>query len=441
MNIQKVICFSLVLIAVSLFNSSLVNAQQTQSPATPKIMSMLIGYKNYSDPAYQQDIARSDVAILGFYQGQKGKNGESINTVLSQIKQYNPDILLGQYTILSEARDDTPATASRERGRKIEEESWWLRNASGDRVQWTDIYNAWDVNITDWTSPDSNGKRYPQWLAQKDYVTFFQDTPMLDIWYFDNALSRPAVKVADWDMDGQDDNRDDLDIKAAHRRGHVAHWTEAQRLHPTVLLFGNSNDVSSPEFSGKLHGMFMEALIGASWSLESWNGWDAVMARYRAAMQHTASPHLVGFNVHGKKDDYQRMRYGLTSCLLDDGYFTYTDEDAMYASVVWFDEYDVTLGNPIDTPPTQPWQNGVYRRRYEQGMVLTNPTNQPKTITIEKGYQRLNGTQAPEVNSGAPVTSITLASKDGIILAKTPGENMPPASPIGVRFFETEGTE
>lgn len=165
----------------------------------------------------------------------------------------------------------------------------------------------------------------------------------------------------------------------------------------------------------------MEAVIGASWSMERWKGWEAVMERYRSAIEHTAKPHIVGFNVHGKKDDYQRMRYGLTSCLLDDGYFSYTDVQVGYGSVPWFDEYDVDLGEPVDTPPVQPWLNGLYRRRFERGVVLVNPGLMTKTVAIEGGYQRLKGVQAPAVNNGTAAASVTLPGKDGIILLKKVG--------------------
>ncbi len=429
MKLTTTVFFSIFFIVSYLFGLEKIIAEPIPPPLTPKILSMMIGNKNYYDQTYQKEIARSDVAILGFYQGQTGKDGESINTILEQIKQYNPKILLGQYTVLSEAMDDTEKTASRERGRKIDQESWWLKNASGERVQWTEQYHAWEVNITEWTSPDSDGNRYPQWLAQKDYTVFFKETPSLDIWYFDNALSRPAVKQADWDSDGADDHRDDPAIITAHRRGHASHWKEAQRVHPLVLLMGNSDDVSSPEYSGKLHGVFMEAVIGASWSMERWKGWEAVLDRYRLAMKHTAEPHIVGFNVRGQKDDFQRMRYGLTTCLLDDGYFSYTDESVGYSSVVWFDEYDIALGNPIDPPPTQPWQNGVYRREFESGLVLANPSVFSKTVIIEEGFQRIKGVQAPDVNNGALVSSITLAGKDGIILTKTLKKDSEPPKP------------
>lgn len=136
-------------------------------------------------------------------------------------------------------------------------------------------------------------------------------------------------------------------------------------------------------------------------------------------MKHTASPHIVGFNVHGKNDDYQKMRYGLASCLMDDGYFSYTDEAVGYSSVPWFDEYDIDLGVPVDSPSPLPWENGVYRRTYEKGVVLVNPGLLSKTVTIERGYRRIKGNQAPELNDGSDVISITLGGKEGIILTKS----------------------
>jgi hypothetical protein len=61
----------------------------------------------------------------------------------------------------------------------------------------------------------------------------------------------------------------------------------------------------------------------------------------------------------------------------------------------------------------------VYRRNFEHGTVLVNPKgNGAKTVTIEAGYHRFQGNQAPAVNNGQPVTSVTLADRDGIFLVK-----------------------
>ncbi|MEK6784306.1 MAG: putative glycoside hydrolase [Nitrospirota bacterium] len=386
----------------------------------PLIMAMNIGKKNYDDPEYLAALSRPNFVILGFYPDWRGKDGKSsIEAVVQAIKKRNPAILIGQYTILSETQDSTDRTsADTDKGKKLDREGWWLLNANKKRVQWTDKYNAFEANITQWTKPDEKGLRYPEWVAHRDYGIYFRTIPGFDIWYFDNALSKPAVKTADWNRDGNNDANDNSEILRAHRSGHVAEWRKARELRPDIFLMGNSDDLSSPEFSGNLQGAFLEGLIGVSWSMERWQGWEKMMSRYHSAMIHTASPHLVGFNVWGRADDYQQMRYGLTSCLLDNGYFSYTDPNVGYSSVPWFDEFDVHLGDPVAPVQTEPWEQGIYRRVFQHGLVLVNPGALARTVRLNPGYRHFDGTQVPEVNNGKPVTSITIPSKDGIILIR-----------------------
>jgi hypothetical protein len=78
-----------------------------------------------------------------------------------------------------------------------------------------------------------------------------------------------------------------------------------------------------------------------------------------------------------------------------------------------------TLGVAVEKPPISPWKDGVYRRRFQNGMALVNPRgNGNQTITIEPGYKRFLGKQDRVVNNGNPVTSITLKDRDGILFVK-----------------------
>ena len=158
--------------------------------------------------------------------------------------------------------------------------------------------------------------------------------------------------------------------------------------------------------------------MGESWSVEAWAGWTAMMQRYRGLMANTRPPHLVVFNVHGSPTNYQFFRYAYASCLLDDGYFSFSDISVGYSSVPWFDEYDHKLGAPLTAPPTAAWQNGVWRRDFQLGMVLVNPSLTAVTVALEPGFHRFTGIQAPSINNGGATTSVTLAPKDGIVLLR-----------------------
>jgi hypothetical protein len=260
----------------------------------------------------------------------------------------------------------------------------------------------------------------------RHFKTFFENTPEFDIWYLDNSVSKSPVDVADWNLDGASDESVSPEMSKAYREGHLAYWNSITKLQPNALLLANSDDISSKEYSGRLNGAFMEALIGKSWSIYNFHGWKAVLDRYFSFMEHAKSPKMIGFNVWGEQTDYRLMRFGLTTCLLNDGYFSYTDEVQGYASIPWFDEFDIDLGKPVAPPPLEPWLEGLYRRDFEKGLVIVNPTRDAITIELELGYRRLLGTQDPVINDGTSVTEITIGAEDGIILLS---ENSAPISP------------
>ena len=387
-------------------------------PDFPRLLGMQIGEKHYDDRTYQQQMARLDIVILGFYRG--WGNAEGANTmrgVVRTLKKANPHLLVGQYTLLNEASDDPHNDAENDKQAALHAHNWWLHNAAGQRMQWTAHYNHWDINITEWSKPDRSGKRYPQWLAERDYRYFFQPVPEFDIWYFDNVMSRPRIDAADWKGMGRNQAGSHAEIQRAFRRAQQEHWTVARKLAPRAILVGNpDNDLSYPEYRGRLQGAFLEGLMGEPWSLYENEGWQAVMERYHNVFHNLAAPRIVGFNVVGAANDYRFMRFALSSCLMNDGYFSYTDRARGYSSVAWFDEFDARLGKAIDPPQQRPGRDGVFRRRFEHGMVLLNPTKTPKRVRLEPGYVHIVGSQAPQVNTGKPATIVELEAEDGVLL-------------------------
>ncbi|MBC7512852.1 MAG: hypothetical protein H7234_00260 [Herminiimonas sp.] len=393
----------------------------------PRLLGMNIGEKNYDDPDYQARLARLDVVILGFYRGWGARDaGQSMRRVVQTLKRLNPTLLVGQYTVLNEAANDVNNTAENDKREKLNAAGWWLRDADHRQVQWTSDYGAWDINITDWARPDAGGRRYPQWLAERDYRVFFAPVPEFDIWYVDNVMAHPRIAAADWAGAGGNQAGESDAVQQAFRLGQLHHWQAAQRLAPGLLLIGNpDNDLSYPEYRGRLQGAFLETLMGARWSLYTRAGWRGMMQRYLAVSANLDAPGLVGFNVSGGHDDYRLLRFALASCLMGDGYFSYTDTRRGYSGVTWFDEYDHKLGRPLEPPQTKPWQDGIYRRRFSNGMVLVNPGLLRRRVTIEAGYRHLRGKQAPFINDGSAATMISLPASDGVLLLKTSNETTP----------------
>ena len=338
--------------------------------------------------------------------------------VVREIKAINPKALVGFYTVLNEARRGSSFPLAKERAAKLEQEGWWLKDESGNIVQWSKDFGSWDVNATDWVKPDSDGLRYPQWVASFWYRWLFSTAPEADVWFFDNVFIGQRIKAADWRLTGKNQRGDDPEIQSAFRRAQATEVSVAKGLAPDKLMLGNTdNDLGSPEYSRTFHGGLMECLVGVNWSIETWGGWERMMERYRKVSANLSAPSLTVFGLcMNDTENTQLLRYALASSLMGDAYFMVTGARTKYIAWPWFDEFNVDLGRPIDGPFPEKAEGGYYQRRFTKGMVIVNPSGREVEVPIGGGYTRIAGQQAPQVNSGRPVTSVRIPSKDGIVL-------------------------
>jgi hypothetical protein len=132
---------------------------------------------------------------------------------------------------------------------------------------------------------------------------------------------------------------------------------------------------------------------------------------------------------------YQRMRFGLASSLMGDGYYSYDLGATFHGQFWWYDEYGRMisegttsslppqgyLGQPVGDPYTikstpeshtsrtfqqfikdlmaSPQEDiksyEVWVRKFEHGIAIVNPTETVRSLELDAQYCRLNGTQAP----------------------------------------------
>jgi len=356
----------------------------------------------------------------------------------------NSDILVGKYTIFNESNSNPNNGATSDRFEKLQNETgpgypknndWFARDKNGENL--SSWQGTWLTNLTDFVQRDANGDTYPEWAVRRDFDAFFRDTPELDIWFFDNWFYRPRVN-ADWDGDGINDDRNSPAVRKYLREGYARGLNRARQLAPNMIFMGNvdgdptsnSGMLTEAEFRGQLSAIY-EAAIGLDHSAETWGGWNTMMKQYQTTILN-ARDDVALLNVQGNPNDYATMRYGLASCLMDNGYYMFSSLIRNYKAQTWFDEFDVDLGRAIDPPQFDAWQNGVHMRRFENGMALVNPKgNGTKTVQIGPGYKRFSGSQDPATNNGQVVESVTLRERDGLILVRTDIEDqMRPKPPV-----------
>lgn len=389
-------------------SSQLPACEPQELGAFPRLASYNIGAPhNYDELAYQQQLAKRDLIILGLYNGWD-EGGKTPAQVVSEIKALNPDILIGNYTIMEIVMDSeiSPLGEAYKRDKLSAEVGpegigdWWARDSSGAITDWTNgVWGTHDANITSFVTPDTSGDRWSQWLAKKDYELLFNGVGF-DFWFSDDNFWRPRTN-ADWNRDGTNDDMNDIAVQGWWHAGQQAYYNQIALTAPNLYLMTNvDNDLSGEvfppeaepfnEYKNILHGALMEHVISKRpWAVETWGGWEMMMTWYYELFDNLLEPKLVIFEVWGDVDDYQTFRYAFASTLLNDGYFAYSiDEDYnSFEPLAWFDEYDLVgtaatkwLGAAVDAPPQIPWQDGVYRREFENGLVLVNPNCCPCVV-------------------------------------------------------------
>lgn len=380
----------------------------------PRLAAIDYQVATYNQPAVRVRLADFDLLVLGFW---RGYGAARIAPIVKDLRSRHPGIRIGQYTVLNEVPGGTrPDEANHDLIEKLDRENWWLRDDSGNKLQWTSAFNAYDVNLTAWVKPDENGMTWPQWKAQRDVKQLFAPWPSLDFVFLDNVFHAPRERAV-WRAGAGLAARDDAAVAASLRRGYVSYVQALRHEVPDLPVIGNvDHDLSAPEYHHVFDGAFLESLIGRRWSIEGTRGWLAMMARYRNVSTQVRDPRLVVFHMSGSASDYRLMRYGLASCLMGDGLFAYSADDAPMPP--WFDEFDVDLG-PAEGGAQQAPGGDAWMRRFARGLVVVNPGPQPAVVALPPGYKHLKGTQVPEVNNGEAVRELRLAPRDGVILMRS----------------------
>jgi hypothetical protein len=147
----------------------------------------------------------------------------------------------------------------------------------------------------------------------------------------------------------------------------------------------------------------------------------------------------------GGKENYRAMRFGLSSALLEDGYYSFDFGDTNHGQTWWYDEYGVDLGQALGKSASltggDNYAPGVWKRDFEYGLAVVNSSGSRQQVDLGGEYEKIHGAQDKTVNSGEIVSELTLNSYDGQLLLKTLSSLNDVMYPNGsfVRFFHPDG--
>jgi hypothetical protein len=434
------------------------------NPAYPRIAGRPHGtlISSTAVDADSRHIAKHHIAILATHRTWKS-GGYDMATLPAHIKSYNPNVKLIKYMNANQLDANAPEWVHE----KIFDESgnggrgdWWKRTTSGSRILGGSA-GKYQINQTAQTKADRDGLQWPQWFAR-----YWNASPReVGSWVAPSGYNKGrGLSEGDWDgvyLDGQhvsysinapsnaDYNNDKLNDPPKEERtmnwvadGQAAVVSAWKKLQPSRFVIGQYAALTSPaeahaSFLAGVHdGGLIQDISRADGQTA---GWSAMMKQYRRGLSLAGGPKIVIF--HNKLKDlmddnpdmgvYQANRYGLTSTLMDNGYYavmapgtTRPEYDEFFGGKVHSASKLGYLGYPKNPPQTSPWSQGVYRREFEKGLVLVNPKgNGTRTVSVGTGWRRIDGSQDPQHNNGQSASSVTLKEQDGIILLRASSIN------------------
>ena len=442
----------------------------TTGDTFPRLAYLAIGGSQTFNSTYQANAAKVHIDIIGGpWEGWGSSLGYDKETVISNIKaQSTVHTRVFQYVDLNELYFSQASNGFPTYWNEVNNMNWWVYNAGTSGTKTIDAEDPSGakgvVNMATYTVDPSTGLGPYAWGA--NYVNNLlhlgtysgkgDPVPDLDGFMLDNLAAQP-YEDGDWLQKGSSQSKSDPAVGTAVRTGEKAFFDEMSLIWPAGIQIANmgldstgwDTGVDFAPLKGVMSGGVDEAAVGANWSYESWAGSTTMQYVYKYTYDNTGGPqyllfghsHLQSDGVDGAAYDssgnvtaysptWQGMRYGLAACLMGNGYYMPTGTSGYSdQTFLWFDEFDNAgagvgyLGQAIDPWQTAPWSNGVWKREYQNGIVLWNPKgNGTQTVSLAGlgNLKHIAGNQDPTVNNGAIVTNgtVTLNDRDGLILLR-----------------------
>ena len=259
---------------------------------------------------------------------------------------------------------------------------WFCRDA-----ECRPIIAPWGGRFMNPYAGDFAWPKYAAALVATNYLRAGQyDGVLFDI------LSPGNWLRADLDGDGRCDSTDE----AAWVRGQALAAERLRQLAPGAIIVGNGGPpwpAGCPYFA-HANGCLHENALGDEFGVPGWNTlWDGHQTCLTRAKPQPAVFFAVVDVRHERTleqaerlatlsdDDRRRMRLGLGTTLLGEGYFGFDRGDCLHGQLWWFDEYDADLGTAREAYRRDVFAAGTYSRQFERGVAIVNPT--PAAVTVK----------------------------------------------------------
>jgi hypothetical protein len=203
-------------------------------------------------------------------------------------------------------------------------------------------------------------------------------------------------------------------------------------------------DSTGTTYATYLNGIMIEQFMEGPTTQPGSYSWNQQMRNYAYNIVNGRSPHVGLIMQNDSSSVASVMRFAMCSAMMFDGYFCSTNRTGAYVSNRWFDEYGVIDGTATKSLEAKGYlgeaqgaayntastsellydsllagtsQTKTWRRDFENGIVLVNPTTGTVNISLGGSFKKILGNDS--FNDGSTITSIALPTLSGAVLLRT----------------------
>ena len=412
---------------------------QTAGPPFPRIANCYaVGLTPQSTPADLEEIARFDLLIGGVWcNWGDAAQREKLAANIAEVRRRNPHIIILDFS------SSAPYADPKDQG--FPEKGWLLQPDGRHILGWpgTEMINLTRPEVLDWLAQRSVAS-----LREKGFDGTFIDCmgSGFDAWACNIAGGEPYE--VDADGDGKAEERKWLDRQWVDAKTELSRKVREAIGPQAVFMTNQAGEWGFPTMNGILLEDYLDYV------LDGGMGWDRVLQDY---LHWTEAPHRPNVTTivssSGLEPPYdawkamtaeernallergrglkQRMRFGLATTLLGDGYFAYDLHTRWRGQRWWYPEYDAPLGYPQGRAERQ--ADGTWRREFDGGSVVVNPTVFDVRVRFAERRQ--------DVSSGKVGTEFVVPPRDGRLLVGTEAPVAAGTMPDPAPLFLREGPE
>jgi hypothetical protein len=370
---------SLILWVISLLVCPVAAAQRT-GPPFPRIANCYaVGLRPDSKPSDIEEIARFDLLIGGVWcnwsdADQRRKLAENI----AAVRKRNPTIAILDFS------SSAPYAYPKDAGFP---KSGWLLQPDGSHILgWpgTEMINLTRPEVIEWLAGRSLAS-----VRDKGFDGTFIDCMGGGFDWWACNIEHGAPYQIDADGDGKPDDRAWLNDAWLKAKTDLARKVR-EGIGPKPVFMTNGAGAWGLPY---MNGILLEDRL--DYVLEGRGIWEDVVQEYLRWTEAPNKPNVTTIvSSSGLEPPYEawkrmdteerkallerghnlkdRMRFGLATTLMGDGYYAYDLHTRFRGQRWWYPEYDAPLGYPKGKAQRQ--ADGTWRREFDGGTVIVNPT-------------------------------------------------------------------